>query len=310
MRITNGMMVSTLRSNLNRNMNQMDKMQNQLSSGKKISKPSDDPVGVSFSLRLRNNLVENEQYSKNASEALELLDATDSALDESGKVLQRIRELTIKAANGTNDSSALKAMQDEVKELRGHLLSVTNTEFAGKFIFSGTATNVKTFSDIPESWQGNSTDINYEIGVAIKVPINVTAENVFKDPGNLGAIPISRTVRGADSDVSLFHTLDDLEFHMGNGNYSAIGDKIAGIDKWLDSTNTARSEVGARVNRLEFTKARLEGNNTNFTALLSQTEDADMAQLISDFKVQENVYRASLAAGARVIQPTLIDFMR
>jgi flagellar hook-associated protein 3 FlgL len=293
MRITNGMMVNTLRSNITRNMRDMDKMQSQLSSGKRISKPSDDPVGVGYSLRLRNNLVENEQYTNNVNDGLSFLDATESAVEEVGDVLKRIKELTIQGANDTNSIEAKMAISNEVRELKNHLISVANTEFAGKYIFSGTASNIPTYLT-NGTWQAvNTTTVNFEVGVATKVPVNITADQFFEDlPG-----------------ANLFATLQQLETDL-NTPGSNISAHMPIIDKWLDKTNAVRTEVGARVNRLEFTKARLEDNNLNFTDLLSKTEDADMAQLITQFKVQESVYRASLASGARIVQPSLIDFLR
>lgn len=292
MRITNGMMINTLRGNIYKNMTDLDKLQNQLSTGKKISKPSDDPVGIAFSLRLRNNLVENEQYIRNVDDGLGLLEATDSALTEYNNVLQRIRELTVQAANGTNDPDALQAIKDEVHDLREHILTVANTEYAGKFIFSGTATNVQSFSSL-EVWQGNTTKVNFEIGVGVKVSVNVTGDQVFGD--NLS---------------NVFQTLNNLENDLSTSNFAGIGNRITELDQWLDKNNSMRSEVGSRVNRLDFTKSRLDSLNINFTSLLSKNEDADMGQLITQLKSQENVYKASLAAGARIIQPSLIDFMR
>lgn len=275
-------------------MKQMDKMQNQLSSGKKISKPSDDPVGVAYALRLRNNLVENEQYLKNVEDATSHLEATETALDEVGEVLKRIKELTVQGASGTNNAESRDAIRREVKELREHLFNVANTQFGGKYLFSGTATDTATYTDAFGNWSNrNYSSINYEVGVGVKVPINLTADMVFEDAGG-----------------SVFQSLSGLEADLTAGNGALIAGRLAEIEKWFDKGNAARAEIGARVNRLEFAKSRIENNTLNFTDLLSKTEDADMAKLITDFKVQENVYRASLASGAKIVQPTLIDFLR
>jgi flagellar hook-associated protein 3 FlgL len=204
--------------------------------------------------------------------------------------------LTVKAANSTNDTDALEAIRKEVHELRSHLLTITNTQFGGKYIFSGTKTDTATF-DAAELWQGNNTAVDYEIGVGVKVPVNITADNVFKDAGGPGA-------------PNVFQDLATLESDLIAGNFAGIGSGITRIDKWLDNVNSARAEVGARANRLDFVKTRLEDISLNFHDLLSKTEDADIAQVITNLKMQENVYRASLSAGARIIQPSLIDFLR
>lgn len=292
MRVTNGMMVSTLRNNINRSLTSMAKLENQLATGRAISKPSDDPVKVSYALRVRNNLTETEQFTKNADDGLSMLDATDSALNEANSVMQRIRELTVEAATGTNNADSLEAIRKEVSALREHIRTITNTQFGDKYIFSGTMTNIPTY-DSAEVRQGNTNTVNYEIGVGTTVPINITADQVFENGG-----------------TNIFQSLAGLETDLQSGDSAALSSRISDIDKWADQINNARSEVGARVNRLEFAKSRLEDTKVNLTGLLSKTEDADMAQLITEFKTRENVYEASLSAGAKIVQPTLIDFLR
>ncbi len=117
MRITNFMLVNDLRRNLNNNLQIMDEYQRQLYTGRKINKPSDNPAGIVKSLRLRTSLVEGEQYISNIKEAASFMQTTDSSLNDINEVMQKIRELTNKAATGTNDPDSNRAVAKEVAEL-------------------------------------------------------------------------------------------------------------------------------------------------------------------------------------------------
>lgn len=129
-RITQNMMNQSLLSNLQVNYSKLDKIQQQISSGKKITKPSDDPVVAVRTMFYKSTLNEINQYRNNASDATSWLQTTDDALDQVTQVLQRIRELTVKAGNDTNDTGALKAISDEIKQLSEQLADVANVQFS------------------------------------------------------------------------------------------------------------------------------------------------------------------------------------
>lgn len=298
MRVTNSMMMNTFKRNLSNNMRGMDKLQEQLSSNRRINRPSDDPVGITHSLRYRSNLVENDQYQKNVSDALSWMESTDGALNEAGNALQRARELAVKGANSPNDSEALKAIAMEVSQIREHLEAVANTEYAGRYIFSGTNTNTEAY--LNGVWQGNTDKINYEISPNVTLPTNVIGADIFGVDGPVG------------SGTSVFDALKSLENDLltDPADFSAISGRIGDMDKWINNNLTTRAEVGARINRLELAQSRLEDTNINYQTLLTKTEDIDAAEVITNLQMQENVYKAALSAGARIIQPTLVDFLR
>jgi flagellar hook-associated protein 3 FlgL len=289
MRVTNSMLVGTLLRNLNNNMEKMTRSQEQLSSGKRINRPSDDPVGLVDSLRLRTSLTELEQYKSNAEDARSILETTDNTLNEAGSIIQRIRELTVQGATATMPQIALDAVAKEVSQLKEQLVQVGNTTIGGRYIFSGTETLTKAF-DALGVFQGNTNSINYEVGIGITIPVNVDGSQAF---GNL------------------FTVLDDLINDLNTGNISNISNtRLGEIDTAMDQQLQVRADIGAKTNRIEFAVNRMESQNVNLTGLLSKTEDVDMAELITRFKMQENVYNASLSAGARIVQPTLMDFLR
>lgn len=299
-RITNNMLVNDLQRNLNTNMQRMDYFQRQLSTGRKINMPSDNPAGLVKSLRLRTNLTEGEQYLSNINEALNFMETTDSALNNINQILHRVRELTVKGATGTNDDSARAAIADEIDELNEQLKMIANTTYGSKHIFAGSNVTEAPFKEgaNADNWIGNDNAIELEIATGIKMPINLTNQSMqsfFTDDGtNQGVFNLISTVSG----------------HIRSGDQNAASADLAPLDQKMEDLLTSRSKIGAKVNRMELQKSRLESTQISFTGLLAQNEDADMAEVIMGLKMQENVYRASLAAGARIIQPSLIDFLR
>lgn len=301
-RITNGMLVNELKYNLNNNYTNMDKYQRQLATGRKINLPSDNPAGLVKSLRLRTNLVEGEQYLANINEGINFMETTDAALDNLTAIMQRIRELAVNAANGTNDDSARRAIADEIKELTDQITIVANTSYGSKYIFAGTNVTQQPCQEDSDpdtfKWTGNNEALQLEIGVGVKLTINLTDSSM------------NNFFVGNGTDPGVIDFCRELVNDIEAGDLDAVNAALTTADKFIDNLLTARSTIGAKVNRLELQQSRLDSTQISYTSLLSQNEDADIAEVIMNLKMQESVYRASLAAGARIIQPSLVDFLR
>jgi len=294
MRITNNMMVGTFLRNLNNNSRAMDKLQERLSTGKQLNRPSDDPVGLVGALRLRTGLAEAEKYLDNANDGISWLETTDTALGQLGDILQRVRELTISGASDALPQQARNAIAQEINQISEQILQIANTTQGNKYIFAGYRTDQPAFG-AGGIYNGttNPSPIEYEIGVNVKISVNVEGDRVFT------AIP------------DIFTLLTNISADLTAANTANLsGPRIGEIDAAMDRILSIRSEVGAKANRLELTKTRLEDADLNLTNLLSKIEDANMGETITQLKMQENVYRSSLGAGARIIQPTLMDFLR
>ncbi|MCT4595414.1 MAG: flagellar hook-associated protein FlgL [Anaeromicrobium sp.] len=156
MRITNNMMISNMMRNLNNHMINMDKLDNQASTGKRINKPSDDPVGMSTVLRLSSDISGHEQYKKNIDESLSWLDASETAITQLKDALQRVRELTVRASNGTLTAEDRAATKKEISQLKEQIISIGNTNFAGKFLFSGYNTLDEPFEEVEVTIDGKT----------------------------------------------------------------------------------------------------------------------------------------------------------
>ncbi len=178
LRITNSMMVNDLKRNMNNNMLRMDDLQRQLSTNRKINKPSDDPAGIVKALRFRTNLTEGEQYLANISEASNFMQTTDDSLNSMTEILHKIRELTVKAATGTNDKDANRAIADEISQFNEQLKMVANSAYGSKYIFGGTNVTETPYQQNGQ-WIGNDQQLELEVGVGVKMPINLDMQDYF-----------------------------------------------------------------------------------------------------------------------------------
>lgn len=304
MRITNNMLSNNMLNNISSNLVRMDKYQNQLSTGKKIQFPSDEPVVAARALKLRTDVSEVEQFQKNTKDATSWLDITENTLSSMNDIMQRVRELTVQASNGTNTPSDMQKISQEVKQLQTQMYHLGNATYAGRYIFSGYKTDTKLIDETTGNYAinvNNTEDINYEIGIGDSININVPGGELFQVGGG-------NAVAGAKG--SLFKCFDDVLTAMDKGDNAELTKQLKEIDNNMDNVTKIRSDVGARQNRIELTDNRLQNDNINFTKLMSDNEDVDMAETIMNLKNEENVYRASLSGGARIIQTSLVDFLR
>ncbi|QEK11308.1 flagellar hook-associated protein FlgL [Crassaminicella thermophila] len=317
MRITNSMMTNTMLLNLNNNLRRLDQWNKQMSTGKKFSMPSDNPIGVSKSLELNTAVAELEQHKRNAQDALSWLEITESAVEDVGNLLQRARELAV-SADGTETKEDKEKIQVEIDQLKEQIIKVANTTYAGKHIFSG----YKTDKDLLDSDGKYNIDIknnekmNYEVGISDKIDVNTLGNKLFGviDPASLSYDTDLDKVNDMEAskaqEAQLIAVLNDFSKALKNDDQDGIQKAIARIDSHLDNVLSIRGEIGAKTNRVEMTIKRIDRDIINFTGLLSKNEDADMAEVIMKFKNDENVYRASLSVGAKAIQPSLVDFIR
>ncbi|MED1489214.1 flagellar hook-associated protein FlgL [Bacillus smithii] len=290
MRVTQSMLSNNMLRNLSSSYERLSKYQDQISTGKKVNRPSDDPVVVMKGISYRTDLSEVQQYKRNFSEAYNWVENSDAALDNAGQALQRIRELVVEASNDTYDASQRQAISAEIKQLRDHLAEVANTKFGDKYLFNGANTTKKPVDlqngNYPSESQPTEP-VEIELSKGIYLPVNVPGEKVF----------------GEQLFSDLKALTDDLDQGKNPASY------LDQIDQHIDAINNARADLGARQNRLEMMESRVDNQEVIATKVLSDNEDVDYEKAITDLTAQESVHRAALAVGARVLQPTLMDFL-
>lgn len=290
MRVTQMMLANNTLRNVSKSYDKLGTYQQQLATGKKIHRPSEDPVVAMKGMHYRTSLTEIEQFQRNLSEAYTWMENSESALNHTTNVLQRARELVVQAKNGTLGPEDRQAIAREIEQLKKDLVQVANTKVAGKYIFNGTNIEQAPVKDgSPPTVNNNNDDFMVEVAKGVKLKINVTPNNVFNQ--------------------GLFNTLQQIENELANptGNLDNL---LSQLDGHLNDVLAERAELGARVNRLELVEQRLAEQQLIAKRMISDNEDADIEKIITELKSQESVHRAALAVGARIIQPTLVDFLR
>lgn len=293
MRITNNILSQNLLRNLESAQGRMDQLQNQLSSGHRINRPSDDPAGIQNAMRLKSNISSVEQWKSNADGALDYMNTTDSTLGDMTSMLQRVRELTVQGANGTLATVDKGAIADEVDQISAQLKMLANTQVGSKYIFSGTATDKELIPSDGSASQANGLPVNFEVGNNLSIDVSVSGQNLFRD-----------------STSGVLATLTNLSADLRSGNSTGINNALTDIDANIDNVITLRAGLGARTNRMTALQAQLDYTSANLQQNLSSIQDADMAKTITDFTNSQNVYKAALSVGAKIIEPSLVDFMR
>lgn len=301
MRITNLMSSGAMLRDLNDGMDRLTRLQDELSSGKQITRPSDDPYGASRAMSLRGELGGLDQYQRNVDDGTGWLNTSDAALGQVSNALQRVRELLVQGGSDTAGTAARNAMADEIDQLTESVKQEGDVQYGGRYVFSGTATNTQPYQlGGSDRYQGDAGTITRAIGPQVELPVNVDLHQLLGD-GQSAA------------DGKLLDTLRGISAHLRGGT-PADADALRttdlqALDTNVDTLNGIRADVGARTNRLAFAASRLGGLQTNATQLLSNTEDADMAQTITQYTTQQAAYNAALRAGANIVQSSLLDFL-
>jgi flagellar hook-associated protein 3 FlgL len=300
-RVTQSMLANNMLKHLSASYANLGKYQEQLSTGKKINRPSDDPVVAMKGMAYRTNLTEVEQLKRNFSEAYNWIENSDAALDKATQALQRIRELVVQASNDTYEETQRQAISQEIKQLTEHLVTIANTKVGDKYIFNGTNTLQPPVQMVNGSitTSSNAEEVKIELAKGIYIGVNVDPTKVFH-------YDASQKGKGLFSDLqSLANDLDDPA-KTGKD----INEYLGYIDQHITNLLGVRAELGARMNRIELMEDRIDSQKVIAEKMLSDNEDVDMEKVITDLKTQESVHRAALAVGARIIQPTLVDFLR
>jgi flagellar hook-associated protein 3 FlgL len=278
------------------NYRSLSEAQRQVSTGKRIASPSDDPVGIAIALGLRRDQGATAAWRRNIDDSLTWLNTTDRALDQALDVVQRAHELAVQGGNGTLSNAARALIASEVDSLRSQFVEIGNSSLGGRFIFGGTATGTQPFDPATEAatLPINTGLINREVAQGSVISVNITADRLQKPPG---ATP------------DIFTVLDNLSTALSTDDFNGITTALDDLSQHQVNINALRGEGAAKINRLELTASRFEAQHIATGDQLSRIEDADMAEAITDLSMRESVYRSALAVGARVIQPSLVDFL-
>jgi flagellar hook-associated protein 3 FlgL len=312
MRVTTKMLTASLLNNVNNNLSKLQEYENQLSSHVKVDKASDDPVAAAKILKAKSALNSQEQYSTNMEYASGLLTTVDGALASVNDVLLRARTITVSGSTGTTTKDSMQALADEVDGLIGEMVQVANTDYNGSYVFAGGETSAAPFTTTPKDGSNisavqfissaDSLDETYsqKVEIASGVTIDISA----------GRTTFHTVTDGKDDINSVFQTMIKLRDSLKAGDQAAVSALLSDIDAQTDNVISERAVVGAKSNRIELAQNRAETYNISLTTLISTLGDADYAEASALYSSQQAVYEASLLVGAKIIQPSLLDFLK
>jgi len=268
--------------------------QSRVSSGKRFTRASQDPTGMSRALELRASLKAREQESRNAADGLMWVNLADGKLQSTVDQLQRLKELAVRGATFTN-ADERGAIATEVSHIRDTIVELANSAHQGRNIFAGFSTN-DAVEKVAGVWtyQGDSGAVNRRIGDTEVVSVNVAADDVF----------------GFNSAKDVFTVIDDFEAALLAGDRAGIDAAIAEIGVSLDTVLTGLTTLGAAGARIEAAQIRNLEDTAIIAGQLSQIEDVDLAEAVLDMQMSQTAYEAALAAFAQSTRASLVDFLR
>lgn len=307
MRVTQSMLSNNMLRNLNNSYNKMATLQNQLTTGSKLNRPSDDPVGSVKAMGYNSTLTRNAQFSRNVTEVTSYLEASDSSLGLIGEGLKRVKELTVQAASDTATDEDREMVRAEIDQIRQQLRDVANTQVGDKYIFSGSNTlsplypsssaNAAAGQTVAAADMGGNDDsLPVELYDGITLDMNSSAKSMFKE---------------IDDFMSALQTeLTDTDaLNQGSTSGTKIGDMLEKLSTVTNNVLMKRAEVGAKENRVDAMVERLSSQKITVTKAKSDNEDVEYEQAITQLTTEQSIHQAALSVGAKIIQTTLINFL-
>jgi flagellar hook-associated protein 3 FlgL len=280
-------------NNLQRSIQKGQKIQEQLSSGKQINRPSDSPTGTVTAMQLRGDVRIAQQYSRNAGDAMGWLNTIDSTLTSASTLVNRARDLTLQGlSSGSNDAQSNSALAAEIDQIKTSLIGYANTQYLGRPVFGGTTTGEVAY-DGDGNFVGDAGQTTRTVGQNSKVRVDTNGTEAF-----------------GTGDTQLFSVLQEIADGIRSGDSAALNTSLGKLDTAGDVMKNSLSDVGARYNRIDQMKQSAQDRLLSVTSQLSDVEDVDLPKTIMDMQLQQSAYQAALAAAAKVIQPSLIDFLR
>jgi flagellar hook-associated protein 3 FlgL len=283
--------------NLSSNLDRMSTLQEQLSSGKQINRPSDSPIGTIQAMQYRSDIRRNDQFQRNADDGLSWLGMADNTLTSMLPILSRVKELVLQGMNGSSDSVQRGNIAQEVNSLRDTLVGQANTKYLDRPIFAGNSNTAMAYDQTNLQFIGSANDqIQRRVAPNQKVRVNLTGPEVF-GPDGVGA------------NGNLFQIVDQIAKDLQTSP-SSLSSDLTSLNNATVNLENQLGAVGARYNQVDGMKSRAEDQSVTLKNGLSDVENIDLPQTIVNLQLQEIAYKSALSATSQVIQPSLLDFLR
>jgi flagellar hook-associated protein 3 FlgL len=300
-RITSEMVSTSMLAGIETAQTALARTQAELSSGKSILEPSDNPYGASQAIDLQSALDGLTSYEQSAQDGLSRMNAASGALTSINSQVQRVRELVLQAANATESPADLEDIANEVQQIAEGVKQDADTEFDGQYVFSGTLTSTAPYQQGAEDeYHGNAAPLARALGpgATVNVAINLSAA--------LGS------GQGA-ADGKLLDTLRTIAQNLREGTPAAVETlrttDLQSLDANLESLTSLQAEAGATTDQLNLALSRISALQTTDTEQLANVQDANIAKVSIEYSNEHAAFEAALKAGASIVQESLLEFL-
>jgi flagellar hook-associated protein 3 FlgL len=292
-RITQTMMNRHSVDSLQTSLGRLSRLQEQLSTGRVLNRPSDSPTDTTSAMRIRSTIADVKQYGRNASDGNGWLSIIDSSLTSANDQVMRARDLALQGANeGVAGQTVRDSLAAEVDQIREGLITTANSDYLGRPVFGGVTAGPAAY-DATGTYVGTPGTVNRTVAEGTVVRVDVDGSTAFGPSGS-----------------SVFDHLSALATALRGGDQATISASIAALDADRDRITTTQTEVGSRQNRVEAAIQAASDGELRLSTSLSNVESADLPKVVVDLQMQQVAYQAALGATARVMQPSLLDFLR
>jgi flagellar hook-associated protein 3 FlgL len=292
-RVTEQTMAAAAQRGLSLSQTRLANAQQAASSGQRIARPSDDPVGTAGALQVHAQIAATNQYKRNIDDGTGWLMTLDGALGSATGFLRQVRDLTIQAGNGSLGQDSKNAIAQQIDSLRQDLLSAANTRYLGRSVFAGTSDAEGAFSDgNPPTFNGVPGDtVQRRIGTDQTVRVDGDGAAIF----GTGA-------------SSIFTVLDSISSDLRNGVDPTS--RLQALDTGMDVLVAGRADIGTRLSQLQRAGSENMADQNKLETQRSGIEDTDLGKAILDLQLQQTNYQAALAVTAKTLMPSLMDFLK
>ncbi|OLF19368.1 flagellin N-terminal helical domain-containing protein [Actinophytocola xanthii] len=292
-RVTEQSTSARVLAGLQNGQSRLERLREQVTTGKQVGKPSDSPIGTISAMEIRSDMATRGRYARSATDGVARLGTAENALTTASDLINQVRDRVLQGMSSpaAGDPAAREAIASEIAALRDTLLSVGNTTYLGRPVFGGTTSGEQAFDTTTGAYIGDSGQVQRRVADGVQVRVDVPA-SVFGTGSN-----------------QLFAVLDSVVAKMKTDPTTLSGD-LDRLDSAQRAVSTEIAGVGTRYSQLTSASDAAEAQTVSLTSRLSDIEDVDLAKAVIDLQTQNVGYEAALAATARVVQPSLLDFLR
>ena len=290
--------ISSTLANVQKSTSNMSRLQEQISTGKKVNRASDDPAGARKILSLRSEDLRLDQYASNIQTATQSLDFNAAALSNTSDIVQRITELTMQGVSGATDQSGRTIIANEINQLLETIMQSANSQRLGRYTFAGTETTTEPFVATRNAsgnissvaYNGNRETIQYNVGPNTNTTVNLTGDEVFVK-------------------TRLFDTIVKIRDNLFDGAITFATNELTNLDNGAQNILNSVAKAGGISSTLELTGNRIDDTKLSLQEVLASAESADIAELVLKLTEQQSIFEASLSSGSYIFKTSILNYI-